>query len=200
MIDPMLSGQVWRPSFWLRVYRLGDKWRKCERCGFTSECYPYGESVRANRGALAKDGLPQPTEIYGPEEKQVCMTCCYEMRQAHGDGAVLGMAEQTEHDGSGELAHRMSHLMRACTGRTVEAIAYPMLEHDTDFQIFLSCGEDEQVWACVASPTAGESDDVVIYDPDAEDLDAALADAVAGWISRNVAPSPPVRLQRRGLP
>lgn len=60
-------------------------WIACERCGFTNECLPYGKTVRDNYDALEKAGLPQPAHVNGPEEKIVCVHCCFELREAYRD-------------------------------------------------------------------------------------------------------------------
>jgi hypothetical protein len=84
-LHPALQRHVWNPLFWLKVWKARHKWIPCERCGFLNECLPYGESVRSNYAALAEYGYRVPDRVLGPEDKRVCIHCCLEMREAHGD-------------------------------------------------------------------------------------------------------------------
>lgn len=71
-------------------------WRACDRCGFTNECLPYGETVRSNYAALERSGMPQPTTVNGPEDKVVCCHCCDALREAYRDMPVVAMNGQRE--------------------------------------------------------------------------------------------------------
>lgn len=96
-LHPALRRHAWNPLFWWNVLRCGDAWMACERCGYLNECVRYGEAVQQNYDALRETArkyraaMPDiPDRIKGPEDKRVCIHCCAELREVHGDHASFG--------------------------------------------------------------------------------------------------------------